>query len=129
METKPNLIVDLTIEFSLLLIEYCEKLEEDKRYVISNQLLKAGTSIGANVHEAQSPESKADFIHKMKVAAKEGNETEYWLILCKRSSSYPDCDYLLDRVTVIQKILSKIIGSSKKGLRTKIQLWYLSIFT
>ncbi len=129
METKPNLIVDLTIEFSLLLIEYCEKLEEDRRYVISNQLLKAGTSIGANVHEAQSPESKADFIPKMKVAAKEANESEYWPILCKRSSAYPDCDYLLEKVTVIQRILSKIISSSKIGLRTKIQLWYLSIFT
>ena len=116
METTSNLIVDITIEFSLQLISYCELLDNEKKYVISRQLLRSGTSIGANVHEAQSPESLADFIHKMKVAAKEAVETEYWLLLCKNSPSYPSCDYLLDRVKAIQKILSRIIDSSKKKL-------------
>ena len=57
-------------------------LEELKKYVISNQLLKSGTSVGANVREAQNCESKADFIHKFKIAAKDADETEYWLLLC-----------------------------------------------
>ena len=127
METTKNLIVDLTIEFSIQLISYCEVLDNSKKFVLSKQLLRSGTSIGANVHEAQSPESKADFIHKMKIAAKEAVETEYWLILCKNAPSYPDCDQLLAKLRIIQKVISKIISSSKKGLWVKIQLLILSL--
>jgi four helix bundle protein len=74
-----NLIVDKTFDFAVKIIEYCELLESRKKFVISNQLLKSGTSIGANVSEAQNAESRADFIHKIKLAAKEANETNYWL--------------------------------------------------
>jgi len=86
---KQNLIVDLTIQFALNIIDYCDLLESNKKYVIANQLLKSGTSIDANVHEAQNAESKADFIHKLKIAAKEADETDYWLILCEKSKIYP----------------------------------------
>ena len=115
MIQKENLILQLTLKFSLAIITYCEALERDRKYVIARQLLKSGTSIGANVREAQSPESKADFIHKLKIAAKEANETEYWLILCQHSPSYPDCTHLLQQVNSIQKVLSKIISSAKRG--------------
>ncbi len=81
---KDNLIVDLTFKFSLAIIQYCEELEVNKKFVIARQLLKSGTSIGANVGEAQNAESKSDFIHKFKVAAKEADETEYWLQLCNQ---------------------------------------------
>jgi four helix bundle protein len=64
-------------------------LEQERKYVISKQLLKSGTSIGANIHEAQNAESKADFIHKIKIATKELEETKYWLILCNESKNYP----------------------------------------
>ena len=77
-----NPVLKLSFEFSLLVIEYAELLESNKKYVISKQLLRAWTSIGANVMEAQNAESKADFIHKMKIAAKEAEETQYWLLLC-----------------------------------------------
>lgn len=117
MEVATNLIVDLTIELSLQLISYCEILENNKKYVISKQLLRSGTSIGANVHEAQSPVNKADFIHKMKIAAKEAVGTEYWLVLCKQSSSDPSCDLLLAKVKTLQKIISKIISSAKKNYK------------
>lgn len=100
---KKNLIVDLTLDFSLKIIAYCEVLEKNKKFVISRQLLKSGTSIGANVRETQNGESKNDFIHKIKIAAKEADETEYWLTLCKLSENYPS-----------DKVLSKIISSSKK---------------
>ena len=60
-----------------------------KKYVVANQLLRAGTSIGANVHEAQNAESRADFIHKIKIALKELEETKYWLLLCENSKNYP----------------------------------------
>jgi four helix bundle protein len=74
---KPNIIVDKTIDFSLSIIKYCEVLENQKKYIIARQLLRSATSIGANVFEAQNAESKADFIHKMKIAAKEASEVLY----------------------------------------------------
>lgn len=99
---KPgNLIVDLSFEFALKIIKYVELLEKDHKYVIARQLLKSGTSIGANVREAQNAESKTDFIHKFKIAAKEADETEYWLLLCKNSEAYPNCDDLLEIVTLL----------------------------
>jgi len=78
---RPNIILDKTIKFSLDIIRYCEVLESERKYVIARQLLKSGTSIGANAFEAQNAESKNDFIHKLKIAAKEIEETKYWLIL------------------------------------------------
>jgi len=111
---KQNLIVDLTIQFALNIIEYSEVLESAKKFVIAKQLLKSGTSIGANVHEAQNAESKADFIHKLKIAAKEADETDYWLILCEKSKNYPFNNTLKVELKSIIKVLSKIISSSKK---------------
>jgi four helix bundle protein len=110
---KDNLIVDLTFKFALAVIDYCEKLENNKKYVLGKQLLKCGTSIGANVREAQNAESKADFIHKFKIAAKEADETEYWLILCKESANYPNPELILNELQSIIRIISKIISSSK----------------
>jgi four helix bundle protein len=111
---KQNLIVDLTIQFALNIIDYCEVLGSAKKFVIAKQLLKSGTSIGANVHEAQNAESKADFIHKLKIAAKEADETDYWLILCEKSKNYPFNQELKTELKSIIKVLSKIISSSKK---------------
>ena len=110
---KENIILQKTIKFSLTIIEYVELLEEKRKYVISKQLMRSGTSIGANIHEAQNAESKADFIHKFKIAAKEIEETKYWLILCKESENYPDCSSLIQQLTEIDKIVTKIIATSK----------------
>ncbi|HAN18585.1 MAG: four helix bundle protein [Bacteroidetes bacterium GWC2_33_15] len=110
---KDNLIVSLSLEFSLDIIEFAEILEEKKKYVIAKQLLKSGTSIGANIREAQNAESKADFIHKLKIAAKEADETEYWLVLCELSKNYPKNEKLKVKLESIIKILSKIISTSK----------------
>ena len=110
---EKNLIVELTFEFALKIIKYVELLEQHHKYVISRQLLKAGTSIGANVREAQNSESKFDFIHKIKIAAKEADETEYWLLLCNRSEGYVNCDELLNDCLPVIKVLSKIISTSK----------------
>jgi len=110
---KRNEILDLSFEFAVKIIQYCEILEEKKRFVLARQLLKSGTSIGANVREAQGAESKADFIHKLKIAAKEAEETEYWLLLCEKSPSYPKPATLLEKIIPIKKLLSKIISTSK----------------
>ncbi len=111
---KKNQILELSFEFALQIIEFTELLEEKRKFVIANQLLKSGTSIGANVREAQNCESKADFIHKMKIAAKEADETEYWLLLCKFASNYPDSPELLVKIASIKKVLSAIISTLKK---------------
>lgn len=110
---RKNIIVEKTFDFALFNIDYSELLESNKKYVLARQILKSGTSIGANVREAQNGESKVDFIHKMKVAAEEADETEYWLLLCQRSKNYPDSVELIDKVKEIIRILSKIISSSK----------------
>ncbi len=120
---KPNLIVELSFQFSLKVISYCELLETKKKYNLANQLFRSGTSIGANVREAQNAESKSDFIHKMKVAAKEADETEYWLLICKESKSYPDSEELIKDITTIHKVISKIISTTKqKGKKLKKQI-------
>lgn len=85
---KDNLIVTLTFQFALDIIVFTEQLEKNKKYNLANQLFRSGTSIGANVREAQGCESKADFIHKMKVAYKEAEETSYWLELCLSRNIY-----------------------------------------
>lgn len=77
MAERKNIILELGVEFALSIMQYCNLLEEQKHFVIANQLLKSGTSIGANIHEAQSAESIIDFIHKLKIADKEAVETEY----------------------------------------------------
>jgi four helix bundle protein len=107
-----NRIVDLTFSFALKIIEYVEILEEKRKFVIANQLLKSGTSIGANTKEAQNCESRADFNHKFKIAAKEAEETEYWMLLCKFSRNYPFNETLLNEVKEIQRIINSIINTS-----------------
>lgn len=96
-DDKENLIVTLTFQFALDIIKFAQEFESEHKYVIAKQILKSGTSIGANVREAQNAESKSDFIHKLKIAAKETDETEW------------------EKVKIINKVLSKIISSSKSG--------------
>ena len=109
-----NPVLKHSVEFSLMVIEYCELLEAEKKYVISRQLLKSGTSIGANAMESQNAESKPDFIHKIKIAAKEADETQYWLLLCDYAKKYPECKLLMNKLEEIQKILNKILGTAKR---------------
>ena len=111
---KENLIVEKTFQFAIKIVQYCELLEENKKFVVARQLLRSGTSIGANVREAQNAESMADFIHKFKIALKEVEETEYWLLICKNTPSYPFSEELLMEVNAILKILSKIVSTSKR---------------
>jgi four helix bundle protein len=110
---KRNEIVELSFEFALQIIAYCELLEEKRKYVIARQLLKSGTSIGANVREAQNSESHRDFIHKLKIAAKEAEETEFWLLLCENSVSYPSTQNLCATILSIRKLLNSIIATMK----------------
>ncbi|HPG11798.1 MAG TPA: four helix bundle protein [Chitinophagaceae bacterium] len=112
-ERKDNLILNLTFQFALDIISYTEKLEKERKYNLANQLFRSGTSIGANVNEAQGCESKKDFIHKLKIAYKEAEETRYWLELCEKSENYLSPGKLLDDIVSILKVLGKIISTSK----------------
>lgn len=127
-------IVQKSISFAVEVIKYCDFLSERKKFIISNQLMKCGTSIGANVFEAQYSESRLDFIHKMKIAQKEANETLYWLILCgkmkeslkdhgttkhatvdRATTDHATADYAtIKKLNEILATLSKIITPAKK---------------
>ncbi len=108
-----NPIVKMTFQYALEIMEFAEGLRDQKRFSIADQILRSGCSIGANVKEAQGAESKADFIHKMKIASKEAEESEYWLELCDFAKGYPKPGKLLNDIESILKVLNKIISTSK----------------
>lgn len=116
MKATGNIIVDLTFQFSLDILELTDRLEKMRKYAIANQLTRSGTSIGANVREAQSSESVKDFVHKLKISEKELEETEYWLDLCKHSDLLPDPGRLIEDLKPIKRVLGKIISTSKKRI-------------
>ena len=125
-DDRENIIVVKSVNFSLALIRYCEVLEQERKFVIAKQLLRSGTSIGANIFEAQNAESRNDFIHKMKIAAKEASESLYWLLLCEKSQSYPYDKQLKNNLEEIIKILSRIIASSKGKAFSNFQIFKFS---
>ena len=108
------IIVEKTFQFAVQILKFSPVLQESRHFVLANQLLRSGMSIGANTREAQNAESKADFIHKMKIAAKEAGETQYWLMLCDHAPSYPDCKILIEKLEEVNKILNSILRTSKK---------------
>jgi len=115
MKDHSNPIVRLSFNFSLKIVSYTQILEDARRYVIAKQLLASGTSIGANIMEAQSAESKKDFIHKLKISFKELLETRYWLEICKHSKGFPDPTDLINDIEVIRKVLNSIIATTIKS--------------
>ncbi len=112
-----NPIVSLTFDFALEIIRYSKQLNKSRKYIIGKQILRSGTSIGANVMESQEAESRADFIHKLKIASKEALETDYWLKLCKYSSTYPSPDLLINKLVEVRKVLSRILSTTIKKTR------------
>jgi len=112
---KENIIEKKSFEFALKVIELYKKLISQNEYVLSKQLLRSGTSIGANVVEASAAQTKKDFITKMSIASKETRETKYWLNLLSQSKLVKINlnDYLSD-IDEIIKILTSIVKSSQK---------------
>jgi len=112
-----NLIVDKSFEFALRVVRFSKGLRDEGWYDASRQVFKSGTSIGANEHEAQEAESREDFIHKLKVSAKEASETRFWLKLCKYADELPYEEGMLEDLQSIRNILSSIIikARSNKG--------------
>ena len=111
---EKNPLLKLSFEFSILILEYASLLDQLQKYIISKQLVRSGTSIGANSMEAQNAESKADFIHKMKISAKEAEESQYWLWLCQYANNYPECILQQAKLEEVNKVLGKILSTAKK---------------
>lgn len=112
---KDNPLIQHCLKFSLEILAFAQVLEHRKKFILANQLIKSATSIGANVMEAQSAESSADFYHKLKIADKEACETWYWLYLCEHAADYPFEVELQIRLKEIMAILNKIL--SNRGIR------------
>lgn len=111
---KENVIVTKTFDFALKIIGLYSTLIKNNEYVLSKQLLKSGTSIGANVEESVAAQTKKEFISKMSISAKEARETRYWLRLLDRSQlvKYNYSSYLSDIEEII-RIITAIIKTSQ----------------
>lgn len=116
MKTE-NKILDLTFDFSIQIIGLYKNLIEHKEFVLSKQLLRSATSIGANVEEANAAQTKKDFIAKMSIASKEARETKYWLKLLDKSQ-FVVFDYSTYLITIehIINIITKIVKTSQESM-------------
>ena len=113
-----NPILNKTLSLSVLIVKFCDQLNNDNKREIAKQLLRSGTSIGANIREAQNPESNADFVHKFKIAAKEIKETEYWLDIIEECYTKYDINKISELLDEVAKITNSIISTMKN--KTKI---------
>jgi four helix bundle protein len=112
---KDNLIVKKSFDFALRIIDLYKSLTEQREFIISKQLLRSGTSIGANIQESTAAQSKKDFINKMSIASKEARETKYWLSLLNESSlTNIDIKPYLSEAEEIIKILTAIVKTASK---------------
>jgi four helix bundle protein len=110
-----SIIKQKSYDFALKIVRLCTQLKEDRHYEISSQLLRCGTSIGANVEEALAGSSKKDFFAKMSIASKEARETNYWLRLIKDAGIFDgqECRELIKTSEEPIKILTSIVKTGK----------------
>ena len=117
---EDNKILNLTFDFSIQIIGLYKLLVQQNEYVISKQLLRSATSIGANVEEANAAQTKKDFIMKMSIASKEARESKYWLRLLDKSQMVKaDYSVYLTSIEHIINILTKIVKTSQESLNSK----------
>ncbi len=116
-----NVVKEKSFAFAIKIVNLYKNLSaEKKEYVMSKQLLRSGTGIGALVREAEQAESKPDFIHKMAIALKEANETEYWILLLRETNylTVKESESILKDTTELLKLLTSIINSTKRNLQS-----------
>ena len=113
---KPQ-IKDISFQFSLKIIKLYKELRSAREFIISRQLLRSATSIGANVHEASAAFSKRDFAHKMSIASKEARETQYWLKVLDQGQLV-NCNLkeYIDEIKSIINITTAIVKTTQKSL-------------
>lgn len=115
---KENILVDLSKQFAVDIVNMCTEIKENKKgNVLINQLLRCGTSIGANIHEANYAASRADFINKLQIALKECYESDYWLEIFKETGIIGDERYTMmyNQCCKIRKILVSSITTAKNN--------------
>jgi len=111
-------ILERSFHFSLKIIELYQLLVAEKEYIISKQLLRSATSIGANVNEASAAFSKRDFAYKMSLASKEARETQYWLRLLEEGNLVTcDLSYYMEEIVNIINITSAIVKTTQNNLK------------
>ena len=113
---KENILIDLSKEFAIEIVNLCAEIKENRKSnVLLNQLLRSGTSVGANIHEANYAASKADFINKLQIALKECYESDYWLSLFKETNILNDQEYsrMFLKCSKIRKLLVASITTAK----------------
>ncbi len=118
MEKRENIVMNKSYAFALQIIKlYKYLIAEHKEFVLSKQVLRSGTAIGALIKEAEHAQSKADFISKMSIALKEANETGYWLMLLKDSNYLDEKNFALIHkpCTELIRLLASIVKSSKQN--------------
>ena len=110
-----NVVKEKSFAFAVRIVNLYIHLCKKKEFVLSKQLLRSGTAIGASVREAEQAESKADFVHKMSIALKEANETDYWILLLSETNflTPKESESILTDNTELLKLLKSIIKSSK----------------
>ena len=116
---KENLLVDLSRKFAVDIIKLYDSIRETKKHtVIINQLIRCGTSIGANIHEGNYAASRADFINKFQIALKECYETEYWLNIMKDAAIIDEDTYYeyFAKCSKIRKLLSASLKTAKDNV-------------
>lgn len=113
---KNNIIQDKSLDFAVRIVRLCRYLEDERReFVISKQILRSGTSVGANVRESRNAQSEADFISKLSISLKEADETQFWLEVLYRSETIDEKMYksLCDDVKELVALLTSIIKTMK----------------
>jgi four helix bundle protein len=114
-----NVVKDKSFVFAVQVVKLYKYLcDEKKEFVLSKQLLRSGTAIGALVREAEQAESKPDFVHKMAIALKEANETEYWILLLRETGylNANEAESIFNDNKELLKLLTSIIKSTKRGI-------------
>jgi len=115
---RENVLLDKSFKFAIRIVKLYKYLcDEKKEFVLSKQLLRCGTSIGANINEAQEAQSKNDFISKLSISLKEARETKYWIELLKETDylSEKEANNILNDLTEIIRLLVSIIKSTKEN--------------
>lgn len=113
---KENLLVDLSKQFAVDVVNLCSDIKENRKSnVLLNQVLRSGTSIGANIHEANYASSKADFTNKLQIALKECYETDYWLSIFKETNIITENEYkdMFGKCSKIRRLLISCITTAK----------------
>lgn len=113
-----SIMLDKAKDFAVEIINLCKEIKEIKREsVLTNQLMRAGTSIGANIHEANYASSKADFINKFQIALKECYESDYWLGFFKETEIITEEEYtaMYDKCSKIRKLLVASVSTAKNN--------------